>query len=89
MKWAVSRPNHKVGAAGRHQRTGPASSLSFFHLQVLVPALMVTAGHDPVLLPSLSKGMENLVRKPPHPPSRKLRPLAAVKSDASVSRSRI
>lgn len=31
--------------------------------QVLVPALMVTAGHDPVLLPSLSEGMEDRVRK--------------------------
>lgn len=31
--------------------------------QVLVPALMVTAGHDPVLLPSFSEGMEDLVRK--------------------------
>lgn len=31
--------------------------------QVLVPALMVTAGQDPVLLPSLSEGMEDRVRK--------------------------
>uniref|UniRef100_A0A3Q2CHD4 Epoxide hydrolase 2 n=1 Tax=Cyprinodon variegatus TaxID=28743 RepID=A0A3Q2CHD4_CYPVA len=29
--------------------------------QVLVPALMVTAGKDPVLLPALSQGMEDLI----------------------------
>ncbi|CAG00866.1 unnamed protein product, partial [Tetraodon nigroviridis] len=29
--------------------------------KVLVPALMVTAGRDPVLLPSLSEGMENMI----------------------------
>eukprot|EP00066_Takifugu_rubripes_P003809 XP_003966690.1 PREDICTED: bifunctional epoxide hydrolase 2 [Takifugu rubripes] len=29
--------------------------------KVLVPALMVTAGHDPVLLPSFSEGMEDLI----------------------------
>lgn len=33
--------------------------------QVRVPALMVTAGQDPVLLPSLSEGMEDLVRGKP------------------------
>ncbi|XP_059183945.1 LOW QUALITY PROTEIN: bifunctional epoxide hydrolase 2 [Centropristis striata] len=31
--------------------------------KVLVPALMVTAGKDPVLLPALSKGMEDLIPK--------------------------
>lgn len=37
------------------------SRSSHFVHQVLVPALMVTAGHDPILLPSLSEGMEKTV----------------------------
>lgn len=34
-------------------------------LQILMPALMVTAGKDVVLLPSMSKGMEEWVRMAP------------------------
>ncbi len=32
-------------------------------LQIMMPALMVTAGKDPVLLPAFATGMENLVRQ--------------------------
>ncbi|XP_068165271.1 bifunctional epoxide hydrolase 2 [Antennarius striatus] len=34
---------------------------SFHSRKLLMPALMVTAGKDPVLLPSFSKGMEDLI----------------------------
>lgn len=38
--------------------------------QILMPALMVTAGKDVVLHPSMSKGMEEWVgAQPPRPPS--------------------
>lgn len=32
--------------------------------QIKIPALMVTTGKDQILVPELSKGMEDLVRKP-------------------------
>lgn len=51
--------------------------------QVLVPALMVTAGRDPILLPSLSEGMENMVRPP------KSSPIIERKPDAFLFRSQI
>lgn len=74
----VSDPGPRTAAFG----SGFISGSSHFVHQVLVPALMVTAGHDPVLLPSLSEGMEDMVRKT-------RLPIIERKPDAFVFRSRI
>lgn len=73
------------GAGARH--FGFITRSSRFVHQVLVPALMVTAGRDPVLLPSLSEGMEKMVRKT-RSNARRLSDIER-KTDAFVFRSRI
>lgn len=72
-RWALSAKDRKVGTGipfmgamyGATTTQISVTRVPVCPLQILMPALMVTAGKDVVLLPSMSKGMEEWVRMAP------------------------
>lgn len=65
----MSLPRERGGLSCRGAQEGNVSSLLWLLLlpvtlpQILIPALMVTAEKDPVLVPEMSKHMEDWVRE--------------------------